>query len=446
MLTWLRKKMKTIMVVVVVLFAGSMFYGLGYRGLKGDSDGGKSTELAKVNGRGVDPLRYQEMVNQLAQGYGPTISPADMAKIDSLALGQTIDFTLMRQAANGKVKVSGGEIDGAVDNVMQQQKLASKKELEMALKRMGLSLGRFRDYIKDDLMVQKLQTKLQEEVTLTPDDLREVRASHILVSSEATAKDLLQQLKGGAGFAALAKKYSLDTASASKGGDLGYFSAGTMVESFDKAVFSLKPGELSGIVQSPYGYHVFLVADSRLRKFPAGQEMEKAALADKQQKTFRRWYFAVRSKAKIEVLNPALKGHGLRFQGHLSEAAEEYKRAIRETPANPYLHLYLGDTYLALGQRALALAEYDNAIGVAGGNPELYLVLGNVYDKIGEKQLAAEQFRKASLIAGDNKELHERLLKIFQQMKRPAEASRERSELARLAKREQFEKELTGGK
>jgi tetratricopeptide (TPR) repeat protein len=136
----------------------------------------------------------------------------------------------------------------------------------------------------------------------------------------------------------------------------------------------------------------------------------------------------------------------LRFQGHLAEAVAEYKKGIIATPANPYLHIYLGDTYLALGRRDLALSEYENAVSVAGGNPELYLVLGSVYDKMGEKQLGAEQFRKASLIAGDSREMHERLLKIFQQMKRPAEVAHEKAELARLTQRERFEKELTGGK
>jgi parvulin-like peptidyl-prolyl isomerase len=448
MLTWMRKKTKTIMIVVAVLFLGSMFYGLGYSGLKGNFGGGKSSELAKVNGRPIDPVRYQEMVNRVASSYGPNLTPADMAMIDSLALAQSIDFTLMRQEADKSVKVSGAEIDGAINNIMQQQNIPTKRDLETALKRMNLSLGGFREYIKDDILVQKFQQKMQEEVVLTPDDLREVRASHILVSTEAAAKDILQQLRGGAKFAALAKEYSLDSSTAPKGGDLGYFSTGMMVEAFDKAAFSLKPGEMSGIIQTPFGYHILMVTDSRLRKFPGAndQEKEKAALQDKQQKTFRRWYSEIRSKAKIEIINPVLKGHDLRFKGHLSEAIEQYRLAAAQTPANPYIHIYMGDAYLAMGRKDLAMPEYENAVRVEGGNPELYLVIGNVYNKIGEKALANEEYRKASLVAGDNKPLHEKLLKIFEMMKRPSEVARERAELARLAKREKFEKELTGGK
>ena len=119
------------MIVVAVVFAGTMFYGLGYRGLKGDfGGGGKSTDLAKVNGRALDPMRYQELVNRIAQNYKGELSLSDMAMIDTMALGQAIDFTLMQEEADKRVRVSGSEIDEAVNNIMQQQKIPTKKDLE----------------------------------------------------------------------------------------------------------------------------------------------------------------------------------------------------------------------------------------------------------------------------------------------------------------------------
>lgn len=446
MLSWLRKNTKTIMIVVAVLFAGSMFYGLGYRGIKGDWGGKNATNiLAKVNGSEVSPLRYQEILTRVAQNFGANVSPADMAFIENLALGQAIDFTLILGEARKSVKVSGGEVDAAIDSIMKQQNVPSKRELENALRRMGMSLGKFRDLIKDDIMVQKFSMKLREEVRVTPDDLREVRASHILVTSEAEAKMLLGKIKGGADFAALAKQYSKDPGSAAKGGDLGYFPTGTMVEPFEKAAFSLKPGEVSGIVQSPFGYHIIKVADSRLRKFPgAEKDIEKVALREKQEKTFRRWYSDVRSKAKIEIINPALRGHDFRFKGQIPQAIEEYKKAVLENPTNPYLPIYLADTYMMVGKKDLALAEYENAVRIEGGNPALYIVLGKAYESAGMKDLAAAQFRKASLVAGDNKALHEQLLKLFQAMKRSGDITREKAELKRIEKKEQFEKELRG--
>ncbi|HVN67090.1 MAG TPA: peptidylprolyl isomerase, partial [Candidatus Sulfotelmatobacter sp.] len=269
MLTWFRKKMKVIIVTVAFLFIASLFYGIGYHGLKGDfGGGGKSNEIAKVNGRAIDQLRYREILNRVAQGVGANVGPQEMAFVENLALGQAIDFTLLLNEAQKKVRVSGSEIDSAIDGIMRQQNVPSKRELELALKKMGLDMGKFRDLIRDDIAVQKLNTKLREEVKVSPDDLREIQASHILLSDEATAKLVLGKIRSGADFAALAKQYSRDPGSAAKGGALGYFATGSMVPAFEKAAFALKVGEISGIVQTPFGYHLIKVTDSRLRKFP----------------------------------------------------------------------------------------------------------------------------------------------------------------------------------
>jgi hypothetical protein len=101
---------------------------LGYRGIKGDWGGKKKTNiLAMINGREVDPLRFQEILNRITQNFGTNISPTDMAFIENLALGQAIDFTLLLGEAKQKVKVSGGEVDAAIDSIMKQQKIPSKR-------------------------------------------------------------------------------------------------------------------------------------------------------------------------------------------------------------------------------------------------------------------------------------------------------------------------------
>lgn len=446
MLTWLRKHTKTIMIAVAVVFFGSMFYGLGYQGLKGGG-GGSSKGIARVNGREIDQVRYQELLNRVAQSFGGDISPSDMAMIENLTLGQAIDFTLMVEEARKKVKVSGSEIDGTLDQIMKQQQIPSKRELEVALKRLGLTVAKFRDLLRDDILLQKFQRKMQEEIKVTPDDLREIRAGHILLSNEATAKMVLAQLKAGGDFAALAKAYSRDPGSAAQGGDLGYFKTGSMVPEFERAVLALKPGELSGIVKTPFGYHLIKATDSRLRKFAVPDaQVEQLVLREKQESTMRQWFGSVKAKAKIEVLNPALRAHDYRFKGMAPLAIAEYKKAIAQDPANPFLPIYLGDTYMMLGRKDLALVEYENAVKVQGGNPALYLVLGKAYEAAGERDLAAAQYKKASLVAGDSRDVHEKLLKLFQQMKRPAEVAREKAELQRIGKKEAFEKELTGGK
>lgn len=88
----------------------------------------------------------------------------------------------------------------------------------------------------------------------------EVTASHILVKEEALAKEILQKLKGGADFAALAKEYGTD-GTKDAGGSLGTFGRGAMVAEFEEVAFALQPGELSDVVKTEFGYHIIKVTD-----------------------------------------------------------------------------------------------------------------------------------------------------------------------------------------
>lgn len=114
-----------------------------------------------------------------------------------------------------------------------------------------------------------------------------IRASHILikVNSEATDKDkkvakakaefLLTELrKDPKKFAFLAKRYSDDVASANDGGDLGYFSQGSMLESFEKVAFSLKKNEISNVIESEFGYHIILIKDVRSESIKSFDEVK----------------------------------------------------------------------------------------------------------------------------------------------------------------------------
>ncbi|MBU0672726.1 MAG: peptidylprolyl isomerase [Candidatus Margulisbacteria bacterium] len=445
MLTFLRKKMRTIMILVAVVFAASMFYGIGASSWQSRGKPAPESGIAKVNGKSIDPYRYQEMMNRLVKQVGTNLQPSDLAFVQNLALGQTVDFTLILAKAKGEVKVINREVDAAINNIVKQEKLASTKDLENSLKRLGLNLGRFKQMVKDEMLVQKMIGKVRGGVVVTPDDLREVRARHILVSQEAIAQDLLARIKKGEDFAALAKKYSLDPGSAAKGGDLDYFTTGTMVGPFEKAAFSMKIGEVSDQIKTSFGYHIIKVTDSRLRKF-AGEEkdIDKAALAEKQEKVFRKWFGELKSGAKIEIINPTLLAHDLRFKGRILEAIAAYKKAVALDPANPFLHIFLGDTYNTIGKTDLALSEYEVAISLEGGNPLFYIILARAYEKTGQKAMAVKQYKRASLVAGDNKNMHEELLKKFKELKAMPEYRREQEEIARIEKKEKFEKELRG--
>src|SRR5579871_1826102 len=136
--------------------------------------------------------------------------------------------------------------------------------------------------------------KLESEVKVTPDDLRtyyddhrdqyrvpeQVKVSHILIKTplpgpdgkvdekgvaeaQRRAEDLLKQLKGGANFEELAKKYSEDPGSAKQGGSLGWIGRGQTVPEFEKTAFSLPKGQISDLVKSSYGFHIIRVDDKQ---------------------------------------------------------------------------------------------------------------------------------------------------------------------------------------
>lgn len=86
----------------------------------------------------------------------------------------------------------------------------------------------------------------------------EVRASHILVKDEKTAKELKAQIDNGADFGKIAKKHS-KCPSGEDGGDLGFFKKGQMVKEFEDMAFSLPVGVVSAPVKTEFGYHLILV-------------------------------------------------------------------------------------------------------------------------------------------------------------------------------------------
>lgn len=154
------------------------------------------------------------------------------------------------------------------------------------------------------------------------------RASHILVKTEAEAKDILAKLKAGGNFEELARKQSVD-ASAAQGGDLGWFGKGSMVPVFEKATLALKEGQLSGIVKSDFGFHIIKLTGKRpagIRPFDEVKEQIKAALMPaKQQEVFQKVKDELKKNAKIAIKEDVLNA--------MDAKKEEPKPAAATPPA-----------------------------------------------------------------------------------------------------------------
>jgi peptidyl-prolyl cis-trans isomerase D len=126
-----------------------------------------------------------------------------------------------------------------------------------------------------------------------------VKASHILIQADASptsptgltdeaaeklAKDLLAKVRAGADFAALAKQYSTDPGSKTKGGDLGWFSKGAMVPEFEKAVLALPTGGISDVVKTQYGYHIIKVTGKEAGFSPTFDKVKDKVLKELQKR------------------------------------------------------------------------------------------------------------------------------------------------------------------
>ncbi len=146
--------------------------------------------------------------------------------------------------------------------------------------------------------VQEYFTTHQEEFSGD-----QVRARHILVKTEEEAKQVLERVTKQEPFEELAKALSKDTATAAKGGDLDYFRREQMVPDFAKAAFALKPGEVSGVVKSPFGYHIIKLMDRKkgqpLTFEQVKDQLQRRLLDERQNQRFQEWVKGLEGAAKI---------------------------------------------------------------------------------------------------------------------------------------------------
>lgn len=194
-------------------------------------------------------ITKEELYNEMKERYGKDV----------------LRDLVHEKVLSKKFKVTDEELNNEIENLKEmygvQYDLAVQQNGEEAI----------RDMVKLDLLRQKAA---MEDMKVTDEELKKyyneykpkVKASHILVDDEKTAKDIKAKLEKGEDFAKLAKEYSKDTGSAQNGGDLGWFGPGKMVEEFEKAAYALKVGEISDPVKTQFGYHIIKVTDKEEKK------------------------------------------------------------------------------------------------------------------------------------------------------------------------------------
>ncbi|AAU19294.1 peptidylprolyl isomerase PrsA [Bacillus cereus] len=170
---------------------------------------------------------------------------------------QVLNNMVMEKVLIKNYKVEDKEVDKKYDEMKKQY----GDQFDTLLKQQGIKEGTLKTGVRAQLAQEKAIEKTITDKELKENYKPEIKASHILVKDEATAKKVKEELGQGKSFEELAKQYSEDTGSKEKGGDLGFFGPGKMVKEFEDAAYKLKKDEVSEPVKSQFGYHIIKVTE-----------------------------------------------------------------------------------------------------------------------------------------------------------------------------------------
>ncbi len=238
--------------------------------------------------------------------------PDPVATVNGVSISKAA-FDQYAQQLRGKTKVDSPEASKSLveqlvleELLVQEagkQKLAEdpqfKQQLEMVQRNL-LASTMVRKMLSANAPSEEM-IKKEYETAIAAMKGSEYKASHILVDSEAKAKDVIAELKKGGKFAELAKAKSSDS-SAAKGGDLGWFAPSMMVPPFAQAVAKLEKGKYSETpVQTPFGWHVILLEDTREATPPSLEELTPQIGQMLQSKTINDYLEKLKAGAKIEI-------------------------------------------------------------------------------------------------------------------------------------------------
>lgn len=255
--------------------------------------------VAKVNGRDITEADVRFAEAEIGNDLG-SIPPEQRRRV---LVEYLIENALFAEAGEGEKLGAGAAFD-------ERMKYWQRRALRDA----------YFDRLVKGAVSEADARKLYDAQVSAAKPQEEVRARHILVDSEAKAKEISAKLGSGGDFAQLAKEFSKDPGSKDEGGDLGYFSLGQMVPQFEEAAFKLKKGDVSEPVQSQFGWHIIKLEDRRQRGAPEFDTIKDRIVASLVHRKAQEVAQSLRDKAKLEYVDPTLK------------AAVEGENQIRPAP------------------------------------------------------------------------------------------------------------------
>ncbi len=289
--------------------------------------------VANVNG---EIILYSELQRQIKvmEKNMPTLDttdPAKKAQIQREVLTQMVRQKLAdMEAARLKVTATDAEVEIRIQTILQQNH-GTMAQLEATLKNNGQTLDAFRAQVKKDMERERLVERVCKSKVLIGDQQVEafLKGEHgesattsqkvhlglIILpvgdkyakaeDAEKTGRQILEQLKGGADFQSMAKKYSKGS-TAQEGGDVGYLAADELAPFIAQGIRNLGKDQVSGLVQGPGGYYIIKVFDIASKKVkesdPDLREKIRKTLYDKEvNRKFEEWVRDLESRAFIQI-------------------------------------------------------------------------------------------------------------------------------------------------
>jgi parvulin-like peptidyl-prolyl isomerase len=289
--------------------------------------------VARVNGTTIYRKDVKDVVQGILLMQDTQPDAAAVTKLADDALDSLIALELLYQESQARgIKVSDADVDAEINR--SKSRFPDVKTFQAVMKARGMTETDLRNDTRKTMAANRLlESTVWKDAKVSPEQVKsfyesnkeefqhaaQIRVSHILIRvregasaadrSAATkrASALLDQLKGGADFATLARQHSEDSSSAAQGGDLGYIAKGEMDSAFEKPAFALASGQLSDVVTTPYGVEIIKVTDQRgAGNAPLAEVDERIrAVLEKydHQKRQADLVAQLRQKAKVEVLD-----------------------------------------------------------------------------------------------------------------------------------------------
>jgi peptidyl-prolyl cis-trans isomerase C len=288
--------------------------------------------LARVNGETIEKWEFDNAVKRVEARAGSPVPPEKRDEVYRNVLDQLVSYHLLAQESRArKLDVSDAEVDAQISQA--RQGFPTDDAFKQGLAAQGVTIEQLRQQARTSLAVQKvIEAEVGSKVAVQDAEVSAfykqnldrfkqgdtVRASHILIGvaqtatpaqkAEARAKATaaLKQVKAGADFAAVARAQSQDPGSAPNGGDLGFFPKGQMTPAFEEAAFKLKPGTVSGIVETPFGFHIIKVLERRgARTAPlaeVGGQIKQFLEQGQRETKLEQFLGQVKTRSKVDIL------------------------------------------------------------------------------------------------------------------------------------------------